>query len=118
MDTDKIFREYIAGWPDAFITYPTKGQEKLKAFFTDNESSPVFDDLLDFIKEVCEDRGQKTASEWLMIYFQTSRCRPLVKKCMGRHEPMLAVTAFGVEPLKGIMDGFFDYFIQNREKYT
>ena len=119
MKTDPIFREYLATWPDAFIIYPTKGQEKLRAFFDDNEASPVFDDLLDFIKEECSgEPAQFTASEWLIKYFRTVRARVLVKKHMARHEPMLAISAFAVEPLKGVMDGFFGFFIINREKYT
>jgi hypothetical protein len=118
MNTDTIFREYLAAWPDTFIMYPTKGQEGVRNFFNDNESSPVFDDLLAFIKKEGSEPAQFTASEWLMKYFNTVQGRTLAKKHMARHEPMFAITAFGVQPFKAIMDGFFDFFIINQEKYT
>lgn len=124
MDSDTVFKKYLGTWPDAFIMWPTKGQEKVKNFFWSDPNDPyvgkeVFDDFLDYIKEECTGReinsAALTASEWLMKYFRTVRGRIKAKKYMARHEPMLAITGFGVVPLKDLMDGFIKYVIENRE---
>jgi len=126
MDADKIFRKYLETWPDAFIMWPTKGQDKLRSFFepdgTRYDCAPVFNDMLQYIKEECN--GQEvdpkfyTVSEWILRYFHTVRGKEMAKKHMHKHEPQLAWVSFNVEPLKAIMDGFFAYFIENREMFN
>jgi hypothetical protein len=132
MDSDKVFKKYLGTWPDAWIMWPKKGQDKVKDFFWSNPEDPfvgkaVFDDFLDYVKEEWDkkesvaldpeqnDPGLLSCSEWLQRYFQTVRGREHAKKYLARHEPMLAMTSFNVKPLKDLMDGFIKYFIENRE---
>lgn len=127
MDVNKIFRKYLDTWPDAFILWPTKGQDKLRAFFELDpndrfDCSPVFNDLFDYIKEECAGQTVEptfySASEWILRYFHTVRGKDMGKKHMHRHEPQLAWVSFGTEPIKALMDGFFAYFIENRENFN
>jgi hypothetical protein len=120
MDSDKVFKKYLGTWPDAWIMWPTKGQEGVRNFFYSNPEDPfvgkaVFDDFLDYVKEECTGKDTLSCSEWLQRYFQTVRGRAHAKKYLARHEPMLAMTSFNVKPLKDLMDGFIKYFIENRE---
>jgi len=132
MDSDRVFKKYLETWPDARITWPKKGQEKIKNFFYSDPQDPfkgkeVFDDFLDFInvewtiKESKaldpeqNDPGLLSCSEWLQKYFNMVRGRTMAKKHLARHEPNLAIVSFNVPPLKELMDGYIKYFIESRE---
>jgi len=115
MDSDKLFKAYLETWPDDWVTWPAKGRAKLQEFYSEGSSKELMDDLLSYIRaEYIE--GHKTAfscSEWLTQYFHTVRGRSLVKRAnIARHEPFMITTAFNIEPLKGLMDGFLEYVIE------
>lgn len=124
MDSDRVFKKYLETWPDAWITWPKKGQEKIKNFFHSDPNNrfkgkEVFDDFLDFINIQCTgsqvDYSALSCSDWLQKYFKSVRGRELAKKHLEWHEPRLAIISFNVPPLKEMMDGYIKYFIENRE---
>lgn len=121
MDSDKLFREYLETWPDVWITWPEKGREAMKSFWTpqdgDDHSTHHFGNaLLAYIKaESINDNKIRplSCSEWMQAYFKTVQGRNFAKAHMARHEPMLAWVSFNTPPLKDIMDGFIIYVIDN-----
>lgn len=120
MDADFAFKKYLDTWPDAWITWPTKGQAKMRNFFWSDPNDPfegkaAFDDFLDFVNEECTGNVDLSCSDWLIKYFITVRGRDHAKKYLAKHEPLLAMTSFNIKPLKDLMDGFIKYFIENRE---
>jgi hypothetical protein len=115
MDSDKLFKAYLATWPDNWITWPVGGKAKMQDFFADDSSKALMDDLLSYVMaEYLEGhRSPFCCSEWLTQYFHTVRGRNLVKRAkIARHEPLMVTTAFNIEPLKGLMDGFLEYVIE------
>jgi len=123
MDSDKLFREYLETWPDAWIMWPEgkngKGKDKMKTLFAKEGDDPLsphftFNDILDYVKEECIREKiiyQFTSSEWLQKYFTTVRGRTMAKAHMKRHEPNMAIVMFNTPPFKALMDGFFQWVI-------
>lgn len=119
MDSDKLFKAYLETWPDDWVTWPAKGRANLQEFYSEGSSKALMDDLLSYIMveirtENLEGREPAlSCSEWLQRYFHTVRGRSLVKRAnIARHEPFMVTTAFNIEPLKGLMDGFLEYVIE------
>lgn len=124
MNSDETFKKYLDTWPDEFIMWPKKGQEKTRDFFKPEEGDQysthyLFDDLLDYIKETCIEEKripEFCCSEWLIKYFKTVRGRNLAMNHLQRHERILAEVAFNTPPLKGLFDGFILWFTETEVK--
>jgi hypothetical protein len=119
MDSHKLFQKYLdEEIPLPWILWPEKGKAKMRMFFQEGTTKALMDDLLWYIKEdtLTERRAKGfSCSEWLQTYFKTVRGRELVKRVgIARHEPLLFTTASGIEPLKGLLDGFI-MFVMEKE---
>lgn len=115
MDSDKLFKAYLETWPDDWVTWPAKGRANLQEFYSEGSSKALMDDLLSYIRAeyIGGHESALSCSEWLQRYFHTVRGRSLVKRAnIARHEPFMVTTAFNIEPLKGLMDGFLEYIIE------
>lgn len=116
MDTHQLFTDYLAGWPDEWISFEVKannpkGTAKMRDFFKDDTTKLLFDDLLEWIKVECvTDKNcheTLTCSDWLGRYFHSYHYKRVKDQIgLASHELLLMTMASGVEPLKSLLDGF------------